>query len=136
MYEAKATVSMKSWDEKPYWEGEEGRKLTKVDAVFAYDGDMKGEGAVAWLLGYNPDGTGSALALERFVGTVGSRSGSFLIQHISAFDPSSVRDSLTIVPGSGSGELAGLGGQTAIAMIGPGPYEFSLRYELADNGQL
>lgn len=130
MLTAKASFSMKSWDEKAYWEGEEGRKLTKVDATFAYYGEMRGDGSAVWLLSYNPDATGSAPALERFVGTLGGRSGSCILQHISTFDAGGVRDTFSVVPGSGTGELAGLGGGASIVMAGQGPYEFTLSYDL------
>jgi len=72
---ARASLSMKGWDEKTYSEWEGGRKLTHVDAGFSYEGDMRGEGSAVWLLSYNPDGTGGAPAIERFEGSVGGRAG-------------------------------------------------------------
>jgi hypothetical protein len=131
MPKARASLSMKGWDEKAFWEGEGGRKLTHVDAGFTYEGDMLGEGVAVWLLSYNPDGTGGAPAIERFEGSVGGRVGSFVMQHSCEFDPKAVRDSFFIIPGSGTGELAGITGKAAIEMIGQGPYEFTLNYDLA-----
>jgi len=128
---ARASLSTKAWDEKTYWEGEGGRKLTHVDAGFTYEGDMRGEGIAVWLLSYNPDGTGGAPAVERFVGSVGGRTGSFVMQHSSEFDLKAVRDSFYIIPGSGAGELAGITGKAEIEMIGHGPYDFTLNYDLA-----
>jgi Protein of unknown function (DUF3224) len=52
MSEAKAIFSATAWEEKAYWEGAGGRKLTKVDAAFAYTGDIKGEGPYAFTLRY------------------------------------------------------------------------------------
>jgi len=127
---ARASLSMKGWDEKTYWEGEGGRKFTHVDAGFSYEGDMRGEGVAVWLLSYNPDGTGGAPAIERFEGSVSGRRGSFIMQHSSEFDPKAVKDSFHIIPGSGTGELAGITGKAAIEMIGHGPYEFTLNYDL------
>jgi hypothetical protein len=127
---ARATLTMKGWEEKTYWEGEGGRKLTHVDAGFSYEGDMKGEGSAVWLLSYNPDGTGGAPAVERFAGSVGGRAGSFVMQHSSEFDPKAVRDRFFIIPGSGTGELAGIAGNASIEMLGYGPYEFTLEYDL------
>jgi hypothetical protein len=130
MREIKASFAMKGWDEKTYWEGEDGRKLTKVDASFSYDGGLKGESAAVWLLAYNPDKSGSAPALERFDGALDGRAGSFILLHASDFDAASVRDSFSVVPGSGTGELAGLRGEATVVMSGSGPYEFTFRYEL------
>lgn len=128
---ARASLSMKGWDEKTYSEWEGGRKLTHVDAGFSYEGDMRGEGSAVWLLSYNPDGTGGAPAIERFEGSVGGRAGGFVMQHSSEFDPKGVRDSFFIIPGSGTGELTGITGKASMEMIGQGPYEFTLAYDLA-----
>jgi hypothetical protein len=130
MLEVKVSFSAASWEEKTYWEGEDGRKLTKVDAVFSYAGEMKGEGSSVWLLSYNPDGTGVAPALERFVGSLSGRSGSFVLQHSSTFDAAGVRDTFFISPGSGTASLAGISGEARLEMTGPGPFEFTLRYQL------
>ena len=130
MKEAKSSLSMNSWDEKTWLEGEDGRKLTRVEAGSVYEGAMRGEGTATWLLSYNPDGTGSAPGLERFAGEVDGRPGGFVMQHASGFDDKAVRDAFSICPGSGTGDLAGIRGEAAIEMKGKEPYHFTLHYEL------
>jgi hypothetical protein len=130
MREAQTSMSMKGWDEKTFREWGDGRKLTRVEASFAYEGAMRGEGAALWVLGYNLEGCGSAPALERFEGELDGLVGGFVLQHNSEFDAKSVRDRLEILPGSGTGALAGITGKAELELVGQGPYAFSLRYEL------
>ena len=52
----------------------------------AFAGDLEGEGTVEWLMGYGDDGTAAFVGLERVVGKVGDRSGSFVLQHTGTFD--------------------------------------------------
>jgi hypothetical protein len=77
----------------------------------AFEGDLEGEGNVEWLMGYGDDGTAAFVGLERVVGKVGDRSGSFVLQHTGTFDGAMARAKLTVVPGSGTGELEGLEGE-------------------------
>ena len=97
----KATFTSKTWDEKPYAEIDSGRKLARVQAVFAYEGDIEGEGTVEYLMAYAPDGTGNFVGLERIVGRVGDRSGSLVAQHTGVFDAQSVTARWEFVPGLG-----------------------------------
>ena len=47
---------------------------------------------------YREDGSASFVGLERIKGQLEGRSGSFVLQHIGAFDGSTVRVALTVVP--------------------------------------
>lgn len=117
-----ATFTTTAWDEQTYVEGEAGRKMTRVHAVFAYTGDLAGEGQVDYLMTYNPDGTGSFVGLERIVGHMAGRAGSFVAQHTGTFDPRAVTARWTFVPGSGTGALEGLAGGGELKLAGHGPY--------------
>lgn len=125
----KSTLSMKTWDEKPYEEIDGERKLTRTHATFAYEGDLEGEGAVEYLMSYNPDGLGVFVGLERIVGRIGQRSGSFVVQHTGTFEPQSVTTRWSFVPGSGTGELQGIGGGGEFILVGHGPYPIAFDYE-------
>jgi hypothetical protein len=122
---ANATFNTTAWEEKSYAEMDIGRKLTRVQATFAYQGDLEGEGKVEYLMAYSPDGTGSFVGLEYIVGRIGSRSGSFVAQHTGTFDPHSVTAHWDFVPGLGTQALAGLAGSGQITLNGHGPYPIS-----------
>ncbi len=54
-----ASFKATTWEETPYAEFDGGRKLTRVHAVFTYEGDIEGEGIVDYLMAYGPDGLGN-----------------------------------------------------------------------------
>lgn len=129
---AKATFVSKAWDEKVYTAVDGERKLTRTHATFAYTGDLEGEGTVEYLMAYSPDGLGSFVGLERIVGRLAGRSGSFVVQHMGAFDPKSVSNHWQIVPGSGTSELEGLSGGGEVVLAGHGPYPIRFNYDFTD----
>ncbi len=127
---ANTAFSTTAWEEKAYTEMEDGRKLTRVQAVFAYSGDLEAEGKVEYLMAYSPDGTGSFVGLEYIVGKIGGREGSFVAQHTGTFDPQSVTTRWDFVPGLGTQALSGLTGGGQIVLAGHGPYTISFEHNL------
>ena len=123
-----ASFKSTTWEETPYAEFDGGRKMTRVHAVFAYEGDIQGEGTVDYLMAYAPDGTGNFVGMERIVGRVGDRSGSFVAQHTGTFDPKAVHTHWDIVPGLGTDALAGITGSGKLILEGHGPYPFDFEY--------
>jgi hypothetical protein len=130
----KATFASKTWEETPYIEMDAGRKLTRVHAVFTYEGDIEGEGTVDYLMAYSPDGTGNFVGLERIVGRIGDQSGSFVAQHTGTFDPKSVKTRWDFVPGLGTDGLDGITGGGNLLLEGHGPYPFTFDYHFKDGG--
>jgi hypothetical protein len=126
----KASFTTKSWDEKPYTEIDSERKLTCTHAVFTYTGDIEGEGTVDYLMAYSPKGMGNFVGMEHFVGRVGGRAGTFVVQHTGTFNPKSVNTYWSFVPGSGTDELAGLSGGGELVLEGHGPYPITFDYDL------
>ena len=100
------------WDESAYLEHDDGRKLSQASVEQTFSGDIEGEGSVRWLMCYRRDKTAEFVGLQRIDGRLGERSGSFvLLQTDGSFDGSVARGRLSIVPGSGTGDLDGLRGQ-------------------------
>ena|SRR5215813_7526390 len=126
---AVAAFALKSWDEKPYGEMEGLPKLTRVSATKSYQGDIAGEGKVEYLMMYRDDGTATFTGLERVVGTVGSRSGSFVFQHGGTFEGGVAKIGVSVVPGSGTEALRGLKGQGEFAVGHQPPYKMTLEYD-------
>jgi|WetSurSiteA1Bulk_404760.scaffolds.fasta_scaffold10251_2 hypothetical protein len=132
----KATFTSKAWEEAPYSEIDSGRKLTRVHAVFTYEGDLEGEGTVDYLMAYSPDGTGNFAGLERIIGHIGDRSGSFVAQHSGTFDPKAVHTHWVFVPGLGTEGLEGITGSGELTLEGHGPYSFAFEYDLMKENRL
>ena len=108
---ATSTFEVKNWDENPILEANGGSKVTRATVSKSFDGDIAGEGTVEWLMSYHDDGTATFVGLERIVGRVGERAGSFVLQHTGEFDGQVARGALTVVPGSGTEDLTDLTGE-------------------------
>ena len=126
------TFSLKSWDEKPYNELPGELKMTRSSVAYTYQGDIEGESTLDYLMVYREDGSGSFVGLERVIGSVAGRAGSFVLQHTGTFDKSDVTGTCFVVPQSGTGELANLRGEGSISLSGHAeryPMNFDYRFE-------
>lgn len=74
---ASARFAIKSWDEKPFNEGDDLPKMTRATVSKTYTGHIAGEGQVEYLMMYRKDGSAHFVGLERIVGQIGGRVGSF-----------------------------------------------------------
>ena len=128
---ASARFAITSWDEKPYSEGENLPKLTRASVTKAYTGDIVGEGQVEYLMMYRSDGSATFVGLERVVGRVAGKSGSFVLQRTGVFEGGQAKESYSVIPGSATGELQGLLGDGMSALGHGTDYPFTLNYELA-----
>ena len=75
-------------------------------------------------------GSAGYVALERVDGALHGRQGSFVLQHTGTMTRGTPALSVTVVPDSGSGELAGLSGDFAI-IVADGKHSFAFNYSLA-----
>jgi len=126
---ASATFEIKAWDEKPYDEFEGGRKLTRASVRKSFQGDIEGDSSLEYLMSYGEDGSASFVGMERIVGRVGNRSGSFVLQHSGTFAGGIAKAAWFVVPGSGTGELSGLRGEGGFAAGHEQQYAVTLDYE-------
>jgi hypothetical protein len=128
---ANARFAIKSWDEKPYSEGEGLPKLARAGVVKTLTGDIEGEGQVEYLMMYRADGSAAFVGLERVVGKIGGKAGTFLLQRIGVFEGGLAKESYSVIPGSATGELQGLRGEGSTAVGHGTEHPFSLDYDLA-----
>jgi hypothetical protein len=126
---AKATFAVNAWDEKPYNEMNGVPKLTRASVTKSYQGDITGEGKLESLMMYRDDGSATFIGLERVVGSVGGRSGSFVLQGSGTFKDGVATVTLLVVPGSGTGDLRGLRGNGGFAVGHQPPYSMTLDYD-------
>ena len=128
---ANATFTIKSWDEKPYSEGPDLPKLTRAAVTKTFKGDLDCEGHVEYLMMYRADGSATFVGLERIVGKLDGKSGSFVLQRTGSFESGVAKESYSVIPGSGTGDLRGLRGEGTTALGHGNEYPFTLDYELA-----
>ena len=116
---ATATFETVNWDESPFGEVGGGPKLTRALVTGTYSGDLVGKTSVAFIMVYPDEVTANFSGLERIEGQLGGRSGSFVLRHEGGFAGGEAKTTLTVVPGSGTGELTGLRGEgTSLAPAG------------------
>jgi hypothetical protein len=128
---ASARFAIKSWDEKPYSEGQDQPRLTRASVAKTYTGDIAGEGQVEYLMMYRSDGSASFVGLERVVGRLAGKTGSFVLQRTGVFEGGQAKETYLVIPGSATGELQGLRGDGSSAVGHGMEHPFSLNYELA-----
>jgi hypothetical protein len=108
---AQGSWEVRSWAEDAYLELEAGAKLTRASVGQTFTGDLDGEGSVEWLMCYREDKTADFVGLQRFVGRLGERSGSFVMTTQGAFDGEKAAGDLAVIAGSGTEELSGITGR-------------------------
>jgi hypothetical protein len=127
---ANSRFAIKSWDEKPYSEGPDLPKLTRAAVTKTFTGEIAGEGHVEYLMMYRSDGSASCVGLERVVGQVAGKTGSFVLQRTGVFENGVAKESYFVIPGSGTGELQGLRGEGTSALGHGTEHPMTLSYEL------
>jgi hypothetical protein len=113
-----------------YDELDGGIKLTHASGTQTFTGDIDGDGAVHWLMLYRPDKTAHFVGLQRITGSVGGRQGSLVAAAEGDHDGTGSKISLTIIAGSGTGDLAGIKGTGSLITQGGPNGTYELEYEL------
>ena len=131
MKTANSRFAIKTWDEKPYNEGPDQPRLTRATVTKTLTGDIDGDGHVEYLMMYRGDGSATFVGLERIVGRMGDKSGSFVLQRLGVFECGLAKESYSVIPGSGTGDLQGLRGDGSSAVGHGTEHPFTLVYELA-----
>jgi hypothetical protein len=109
---ATARIAVSVWAPEPYDQPADGPSLVRIHVEESFSGDIEGLGVAAMLQVLRADGSASFCALERITATLGGRQGTFVLQDSGALaEDGHVVGSWFVVPGSGTGELAGLRGE-------------------------
>ena len=74
-------------------------------------------------------GAAGYVAIEMVTGTLAGKHGSFALMHMATMDAAGPQMVVKIVPGSGTGELTGIGGTFTIEMSG-GRHSWTMDYTL------
>jgi hypothetical protein len=108
---ASAVITVHKYEPAPYDEPAEGPVLTRIHVEESFSGDITGDGVVEFLQAARPDGPASFVGIERVTGTLAGREGTFLLQDAGTVAGNVVSGDWFVIPGSGTGGLAGLRGE-------------------------
>ena len=129
---AKASFEIVTWEEHTYQELDAGAKLTRASVTQCFHGDIEGVGTVEFLLMY-PDSTCAYFAgMQRVIGTLKGRSGSFVLQTNGTYVDGKAGADWFVVPGSATGELRGLQGNGGFSPVSGTTVPITLNYNFDD----
>ena len=111
-----------------------GLPVGHAHMVKEFTGEISGRSATQFSFAFDNDsGIGTYVAMEAFEGSLDGRSGTLAFAHSATTDNRSTErlaELLVIVPGSGTGELAGLTGTGRIDIDEDGTHRIELDYDL------
>ena len=116
--------------EPPFLE-QDGLTLNRVVVRKEFSGGMVGASEAQMLAAFTATpGSAGYVAMERFTGSVDGKPGSFVLQHSGVMSKGDAQLTVTIVPDSGAGALAGIAGSMEID-VEEGRHSYALHYEFA-----
>ena len=107
---ANAVITVHTYEPTAYEQPAEGPALTRIHVEERFSGDIQGDGDAEFLQAGRADGSASFVGIERATGKVAGKQGTFLLQDAGTVAGNTVSGEWFVVPGSGTGELAGLRG--------------------------
>ena len=127
---ANGTFEVTDWDEKPFAQIGNGGKLTKATVKGKLAGDITGDVHTEWLMCYASENDATYVGFQKVDGTIDGKSGTFVIENDGIFDGKKARGNWSVMPGTGTGQLAGLSGEGTFDSPKGTKASFSLDYDL------
>jgi hypothetical protein len=124
---ATGTFEVKIAPLTPY--NQDDKTLGRFSIDKQFHGDLEATSKGEMLSAGSPSGSGGYVAIERVTGKLNGHSGSFVLQHNATMESGKPHMNIIVVPGSGSGELAGIAGKMDIT-IEAGKHSYVFEYTL------
>lgn len=103
-------INVTSFEAQPY-DDAGAFSISEVQVTEEFAGDLIGVGSVRFIMVNEPEGAAHFTGMERFLGKVGERSGSFILQNSGTLKDGVLRSTWSIIPGSGAEALEGIRGE-------------------------
>jgi hypothetical protein len=111
----------------------EGATLGRMSIDKQFHGDLEGVSKGEMLSAMTSvKGSAGYVAIERVTGTLSGRQGSFVLQHTGTRDRGTATLRVSVVPDSGTDELAGLTGTLTI-VIADGKHSYDFEYSIPES---
>lgn len=121
------------WDESAVEEFDDGRRITRAQVRLRDGTDGLESGSASMLAYYRPDGTSDYVTLLHLSGRLDGHEGAFALRGDGGYDGTTASGRMTVIPGSGTGGLAGISG-SCVSKSTQADYPFmplTLTYQLA-----
>jgi len=118
----------------PTSDSSEGSPLGRMSIDKQNHGDLEGTGKGEMLTAATSvKSSGAYVAIERVTGSLHGRTGSFVLQHVGTMTRGVPQLSISVVPDSGTGQLAGLTGKFLV-IIADGKHSYEFDHSLPETG--
>ena len=97
-----------------------------------YHGDLEGTSKGQMLAIGSAKSSGVYVAIETFTGTLRGKTGSFSLHHTGIMTKTGPNLAISVVPDSGTGQLAGITGNMTISIAANGRHSYEFEYTLPD----
>jgi hypothetical protein len=130
MSKATGTFSVTGGSEQTIHEAPGEVRLTRVSGTQRFSGSIVGDGSVDWVFCYRPDRSARFLGLQRLEGSMEGRTGSLVMESTGNHDGKQSNGRWRVIPGSGTGQLAGISGEGTFDAPGGPEVTYELDYQL------
>jgi hypothetical protein len=108
----------------------EGVALARVHVSKRFHGELEATSTVEMLSAGTPiKGSAGYVAIERVVGTLQGRAGSFVLVHTGIMNRGTPSLQISVVPDSGTGALRGISGRMGIEIV-DGQHSYDFEYAI------
>lgn len=123
-----ASFEITGWEETDLVD-EDGVRTYRTDVSKSFSGDIEGT-SEAWLvMTTTPSGPAAYVGLEVMDVSIGERDGTFVLKHDAVATDEGQTADWTVVPGSGTGDLADIAGTAEIERHDDGSHTLTLILE-------
>jgi hypothetical protein len=129
--QAKGPFDVKIAPQKPDSDVAQAANFSRMTIDKVFHGDLEGTSKGEMIATQaETKSSGGYVALERVTGTLKGREGSFILQHSATMNRGVPSLSITVVPDSGTDELAGITGKLNIVIAKGGKHSYDFEYSL------
>ena len=115
----------------PQVDAAENAPFARMPSDKQYHGDLEAAASGLMLSAGSPQkGTAGYVAMEKVTGSLGGKTGSFVLQHNGTMNGSNRELTITVTPGSGTGQLEGIGGAMSVEIASDGKHSYKFEYTL------
>jgi hypothetical protein len=110
--------------------GQSADGINRMTLDKQFHGDLEGTSQGQMLATGSAKGSGAYVAIERITGTLQGHTGSFTLQHSGTMNRGAPQLTITVVPDSGTEQLAGIEGKMNIIIAADGKHSYDFEYTL------
>jgi hypothetical protein len=125
-----AIRTMKSWEETTTHQVAGGPKITRSLVAYSHEGAIAGDSFLDYSMVYVSSTSTMFVGYEQVDGSVGGRSGTFVLCHEGKFQDGVASIEVTVVPGTGTGDLAKISGKGKIVANSTDPMKSMIELQV------